>query len=351
MSIFDQFSDEDKKTGIMLSRLVKPVNAASNCPPPEDIAAFIDNQLPRRKRKLVMAHVNSCENCQQLYIETIETLNDIRGGKRKARMGNILTFSSIRQKRSVYRTAVSLSAIAAAALVMFFFVNWQPSLPSAIDMVRRLSTEENLTQWTLDSRIDESAEFQNLSAFEKPQELIAFSIGKTFAKIEFARLVRDHQRTAELLNELLINLRSLPVPPELQAKFQSEYQRYQSQTGKLPEDPTYHAQNYQQLIDFLEGVDLNRMFRFGEWVMLGFYASDNKNQIYFRQFVKKSMGLFQPNTISYWINYGKNKGWLDNGEIMVSLRNINNTIQKTSIDSTDFSILKQAYFRILQHLH
>ena len=98
MSIFDEFSDDDKKAGLILSRLVKPVNAEGDCPPPEDIAAFIDNQLSEGKRKKVMAHLNNCANCHQLYIETIETMNDIEGEKPKEGIQHILNFAGTRQK-------------------------------------------------------------------------------------------------------------------------------------------------------------------------------------------------------------------------------------------------------------
>ncbi len=75
------FSFRDLKLARFLSRaLNKPDEGKAEdieCPSSEDIATFIDGHLSKKEREGILCHLNRCNECYELFSETLETKREM----------------------------------------------------------------------------------------------------------------------------------------------------------------------------------------------------------------------------------------------------------------------------------
>lgn len=62
-------SDQPLLASLALAASDVAAKPVGDCPPPEQLAAFIDNQLDASARASMMAHLNSCADCREHWIE------------------------------------------------------------------------------------------------------------------------------------------------------------------------------------------------------------------------------------------------------------------------------------------
>ncbi len=67
-------SDNERLVALIGLAATQQNNQTFTCPSDEQLAALIDNQLDLRQRTTMLGHLNQCNDCYQLWLETSSLL-------------------------------------------------------------------------------------------------------------------------------------------------------------------------------------------------------------------------------------------------------------------------------------
>ncbi len=69
---------EEERLVVMLGLAAGKPQPADQCPPAEQLSAFIDGRLSSPKRKAIMVHLNSCEQCYREWLEAALAITEMQ---------------------------------------------------------------------------------------------------------------------------------------------------------------------------------------------------------------------------------------------------------------------------------
>ncbi|MFN3919736.1 MAG: zf-HC2 domain-containing protein [Methylohalobius sp.] len=113
---------EDERLVVLLGLAAGKPQPEDQCPPAEQFSAFIDGRLSSPERKRIIAHLNSCEQCYQAWLEAALVLSEMQPKSQKQSWWHKL--------QALWRTRpwmIPLTAALAMSLAVLAIVIQKPS--------------------------------------------------------------------------------------------------------------------------------------------------------------------------------------------------------------------------------
>jgi len=100
--------ERDEILGRALSKTIKSDAIADQCPPLEDLSAFIDGTLDEQRRDTIMGHLSHCDKCYEVVSMAREMVEEEKKQKLIA--------------KSWYYAPIAIAAAAVLAIVFKFVI-------------------------------------------------------------------------------------------------------------------------------------------------------------------------------------------------------------------------------------
>lgn len=147
----------DRLTAVLALAADRP-GPSSPCPPPPDLAAFIEGKLSGEARQSIKTHLADCEECYALWCAVTAGLEEEGHGRRQ-------TSSLLKPRNLTYLG----SALALAASVALFINIYDPGLPGS-DSITPAGGEGQRESSQVQSEQGEAEDGQMVAGQTKPME-------------------------------------------------------------------------------------------------------------------------------------------------------------------------------------
>lgn len=161
------------------------------CPPLENIAAFIDGKLSGAEREELIVHLNRCDDCYEVFIETVKVMEEMREDSPEKDPED----NPIRSKKIFYYIVPSLFAAAAAMALFFIFPASSPHLPGEKKTIAKV--EETAKQGIPVPAETRKKEDQERKALEKGKGTplsVREMVARLSEQVDLKPFIKDTQR-------------------------------------------------------------------------------------------------------------------------------------------------------------
>lgn len=337
----------------------KPVGP---CPPLENIAAFMDGMLSEVEREELIVHLNRCEPCYEVFIETVKAMEDKREDSPEKEPGG----DRIRSNKFYY-IIPSVFAAAAAIALFFIFPTFSPHLPrenKTIAKMEKSSKQEisgssetqkmedkrrkapekgketplsvremmaRLSQPDLKSYIKDTKDHPQMSygfAGALPLEKVSFRMGVSITTLNAALLSGDGELAKEIIDRIISQLTGMEGSDKVVAWYQKLIEEINR--GILTQSLSGSSALLEKVF---ENEQTLVFLKLGEWVEWGKLAAH----------AGKS-NLIWPETIRYFIDH------LDGDDgppgVTDALKKIEKAVQEGKGGRAESTPLKKAFSNI-----
>jgi hypothetical protein len=312
--------EKDTVIGRALTKAIKEIQKAEECPSPEDLSAFIDGKLDEQEGDRVMGHLSHCDRCYEAFLMTHKMIKE-----EKEETARIM----IKKKSWIY--APIAVAAAAALVILFEFVIQIPgpySPPSSANMVAVLAKNTDPKSLSNSIRDERLVSFGFGPGI--PLEKISFRTGVCLTDLDISLMAEDKPKSLQVIKRMISTLQ----PVEGSAEVISFYKDI---SGKIEENvsPKEFFGKSEKIEIFFKDKEVLLYLKFGEWTEGGRIGALTKN----REF-------FDIRGANYFIENLQGKD-LPQG-LFTSLNEIKGLISKDVVSEKDFRQVEDAFTNILE---
>lgn len=194
------------KIGKFLSIELNKGNTDTMCPTDEDLTAFLDAKLDTARRDAIMGHLSSCDDCHELFTETINVHEEL---SKEEEPSKVLWLNP---KFLVFKLVPCSLATAAAILMMLYLFrdNSIDRLSFVKERIAMLASDVGSESSFLYARNEGTTYDFSFADVPTPKN-ISFRMGVTLADIQMAIMASDKESTISLLNNIIALLKSTKV--------------------------------------------------------------------------------------------------------------------------------------------
>jgi hypothetical protein len=311
--------EKDEILGRALSKTIKSDAIADQCPPLEDLSAFIDDTLDEQGRDAILGHLAHCDKCY----EVVSIAREMAGEEKKQKL----------MTKSWYYAPIAIAAAAVLAIVFKFVIQTPTpySPPSSAQMIATLtkSTDaKSLSNSIRDERVVShtvSYGFGARIALEK----ISFKIGVCLTDLDISLMAEDKTKSFQVIKGMIATLQPLEGAREVISVYDGISKKLEE--GSSPAEFLGKADKIEQ---FFRDKGVLLYLKFGEWTEGGRIGALTKN----REF-------FDVRPANYFIDNLRGKD-LPQG-LFTSLNEIKGIISKGDMTERDFKAVETAFNNIL----
>ncbi len=207
-SEYDRLNNDDKIIGGFLSMKVNERKVEAKCPSPEDLASFIDGTLENRLRDSIMGHISSCNECYEVFSDTIKIHGEISNIECCEVPPDSLKVQDELPKESwskvlIFKFMPYPVAVAAAILVMLYVFRDTVSNELSFVKERMAILVEDIDKGLIPSLYEDSSMYSLGFADTSTPERTAFKIGVYLTDLEVVMTAGDKEETLLYIGEII----------------------------------------------------------------------------------------------------------------------------------------------------
>jgi hypothetical protein len=310
--------ERDEIVGRALSRVIKEGVKAEECPPPEDLSAFIDGKLDEQQRNRVTGHLSHCDRCYEVFSVAHEM---IREEKEEVAKGMI-------KKRSWIYAPIAMAAAVVLAIV-FKFVIQTPTPYSPVSSTQIVAAlAKNTDAKSLSNSIRDERVVSYGFGAGIPLEKISFRIGVCLTDLNISLLAEDKTKSLQIIKGMIATLQPVEGAGEVISLYDGISKKIEE--GISPREFLGKSDKIEQ---FFRDKEVLLYLKFGEWTEGGRIGALSRN----REF-------FDVRATIYFIDNLRGKD-LPQG-LFTSLNEIKGVISKNVLTEKDFKQIENAFVNI-----
>ncbi|MBF0288109.1 MAG: hypothetical protein HQM14_09850 [SAR324 cluster bacterium] len=300
------------------------------CPSVENIAALLDQNLHAEKRNDMMDHMDECEQCHELYAQTMKTQENVAWLLLREKLKETISIEALRG-HNPWRY-VLLSTVAAACVLLLWMQVWQPEFPLSTGKMAVLLTQQSSAAELLDLADEPVPKTPQAFVSQQVLEKEAVQIGIILMDLELSFLAGNKDKVQEYLHSLNHHLTIIAEPASIVATYQETLQKIRDGV------PLQQLVNHNESIDmFFRNHPVAVYFELGKWTESGKLAAragvpdflDQADVTYFREQLNPTKA---PDKVMTYI------------ELIETIRS------KETISSTEMTQLANLFYGIQQNV-
>jgi hypothetical protein len=220
----DRLKNDDEIIGKFLSMKVNKSKVETKCPSPEDLASFIDGTLEKKLRDSIMGHISSCNECYEVFSDTIKIQGEISNIECHEVPPDTLEVQDELPKESWVNTLIFKFmpypvAVAAAILVMLFVFRGNVSNELSFVKDRVAALIEDIDKGSIPPLYEDSSAYSLGFADTSTPERTAFKIGIYLTDLEVVMTAGDKERTLWHIGEIISLSKSIKKDDDKTGRF------------------------------------------------------------------------------------------------------------------------------------